>query len=472
MNETQKSVRPFGLRDKIGYMFGDFGNDFTFIFASSFLMVFYTKVLGIDSKLVGIMFVIARLLDAFTDVGMGRIVDKCNPRSDGKFRPWIRRMCGPVAIFSFLMYQSSLAGASMNVKIVYMFVTYLLWGSIFYTSINIPYGSMASAISGEPSDRTGLSTFRGIGASLAGLFIGVGAPLVIYTKDEAGNQIVNAPAFTLIAGVFSVLAIICYLLCYYMTLERVHISASQSGQSVTFAQTMKATFTNRALLAIIGAAIGLLLSQLLVQSMNNYLYADYFNDIRPLAISSVINTGFALVIAGITSPLSKKYGKKELAVVGTFFSGILYFILYFLKIQNPWVFVILSSIGFIGVNFFNMIIWANITDVIDYQEVVTGKREDGIVYSVYSFARKVGQALAGGTAGWALAAIGYQETATVQTKQVVQGLYLVDTLIPAILFFLVAMILAFFYPLTKKMVEENTQILKERHNGGNHGVSN
>mgnify|MGYP002508114143 CR=1 FL=1 len=104
-----------------------------------------------------------------------------------------------------------------------------------------------------------------------------------------------------------------------------------------------------------------------------------------------------LVIAGITSPLSKKYGKKELAVVGTFFSGILYFILYFLKIQNPWVFVILSSIGFIGVNFFNMIIWANITDVIDYQEVVTGKREDGIVYSVYSFARKVGLALAGGT---------------------------------------------------------------------------
>ena len=57
----------------------------------------------------------------------GRIVDKCKPRSDGKFRPWIRRMCGPVAIFSFLMYQSSLAGASMNVKIVYMFVTYLLW---------------------------------------------------------------------------------------------------------------------------------------------------------------------------------------------------------------------------------------------------------------------------------------------------------------------------------------------------------
>lgn len=463
MNETQKSVRPFGLRDKIGYMFGDFGNDFTFIFASSFLMVFYTKVLGIDSKLVGVMFVIARLLDAFTDVGMGRIVDKCKSRPDGKFRPWIRRMCAPVAIFSFLMYQSSLASAPMNLKIIYMFVTYLLWGSIFYTSINIPYGSMASVISPNPEDRTGLSTFRGIGASLAGLFIGVGAPLVIYTKDEAGNQIVNAPAFPLIAGIFSILSIVCYLLCYYMTTERVHITHSSSAQSVTFGQTMKATFTNRALLAIIGAAIGLLLSQLLVQSMNNYLYADYFNDVRPLAISSVLNTVLALLIAGITTPLSKKYGKKELAVAGTLFSGILYLILYFLKIENPWIFVILSGIGFIGVNLFNMIIWANITDVIDYQEVITGKREDGIVYSVYSFARKVGQALAGGTAGWALSAIGYQEMAAVQTNQVVEGLYLVDTLIPAILFFLVAAILAFFYPLTKKMVEENTQILKGKH---------
>ena len=142
--DREKTVRPFGWRDKVGYMFGDFGNDFTFLFASTFLMIFYTKVLGISMGLVGTLFLTARCIDAFTDVTMGRIVDRMHPKKDGRFRPWLRRMCAPVAISSFLMYQSSLAGASMTVKVIYMFVTYILWGSIFYTSINIPYGSMAS----------------------------------------------------------------------------------------------------------------------------------------------------------------------------------------------------------------------------------------------------------------------------------------------------------------------------------------
>ena len=155
----QKQVKPFGLSDKIGYLFGDFGNDFTFIFASTFLMVFYMKVLGIPGAAVGTLFLIARVVDAFTDVTMGRIVDVCKPGKDGRFKQWIRRMAGPVAIASFLMYQSSLAGASMTVKIVYMYVTYLLWGSICYTGINIPYGSMASAITEKPEERTALSTF-------------------------------------------------------------------------------------------------------------------------------------------------------------------------------------------------------------------------------------------------------------------------------------------------------------------------
>ena len=175
-------VRDFGRRDKIGYMFGDFGNDFTFIFASSFLMVFYTKVLGISGGMVGTLFLVARFVDAFTDVTMGRIVDAAPPARDGKFRCWIRRMCGPVALSSFLMYQTAMAQASMPWKIVYMYVTYLLWGSIFYTSINIPYGSMASAITTEASERTALSTSRSIGATLAGLVIGIVTPLFLHDR--------------------------------------------------------------------------------------------------------------------------------------------------------------------------------------------------------------------------------------------------------------------------------------------------
>ena len=184
MNE-KNNARPFGIRDKIGYMFGDFGNDFTFIFASSFLMVFYTKVLGISGAMVGTLFLLARVVDAFTDITMGRIVDSVKPSRDGRFRCWLRRMCGPVAIASFLMYQGGMAGAPMTLKIVYMYVTYLLWGSVFYTSINIPYGSMASAITEKPDERTALSTFRTVGATLAGLVIGIVLAMLLYRKPKA-----------------------------------------------------------------------------------------------------------------------------------------------------------------------------------------------------------------------------------------------------------------------------------------------
>lgn len=464
METNHNSAKPFGMRDKLGYMFGDFGNDFTFIFASSFLMVFYTKVLGISGAAVGTLFLVARFVDAFTDVTMGRIVDSARPGRDGKFRCWIRRMCGPVAIASFLMYQSAMVNASMGLKIVYMYVTYLLWGSIFYTSINIPYGSMASAITSEPNERTALSTFRSIGATLAGLVIGVVTPMFIYTTDADGNQLVRGGAtFTIVAGVFSVLAVLCYLICYKLTTERVKVEKDPNARKISLLETFGAIFKSRALLGIIGAAIFLLLSQLLIQTLNNYIYPEYFKNARGISIFTLVSTFvMLLVVAPLSVPISKKIGKKEGSVIGMLLSGGVFALMYFLHIQNMWVFMILSAVGFLGLGFFNTVIWANITDVIDDQEVKTGQREDGTVYAVYSFARKVGQALAGGVGGWALSIIGYESAAKVQSEAVIQGLYTTATIIPAIGFFIVALLLWFVYPLSRKKVDENVKTLKAK----------
>lgn len=464
MRTNNNANAPFGMRDKIGYMFGDFGNDFTFIFASSFLMVFYTKVLGISGGMVGTLFLVARFVDAFTDVTMGRIVDRMPPAPDGKFRCWLRRMCGPVALSSFLMYQTAMTGASMTWKIIYMYVTYLLWGSVFYTSINIPYGSMASSITAESDERTALSTFRSIGATLAGLVIGVVTPLFLYTKDANGNQVVRGGAtFTIVAGVFSVCAVICYIVCYRLTTERVAVEKDVDAKDVTLAATFTAIFKSRALLGIISAAIFLLLSQLLITTMNNYIYPDYFGNAGGISIFTLLSTALMLVVvAPLGVPISRRFGKKEASVAGMLLSGVVFTLMYFLHLRNMWLFLGLSIIGYLGLGFFNTVIWANITDVIDNQEVVTGHREDGTVYAVYSFARKVGQALAGGVGGWALEVIGYESAAAVQTGAVLNGLYATATIVPAIGFFVVAVMLWFVYPLNKTKVEENAAILKNR----------
>lgn len=460
-NSTDSS---FGIRDKIGYMFGDFGNDFTFIFASSFLMVFYTKVLGISGGMVGTLFLVARFVDAFTDVTMGRIVDAMPPARDGKFRCWLRRMCGPVALSSFLMYQTAMAGASMTWKIIYMYVTYLLWGSVFYTSINIPYGSMASAITAEPDGRTALSTFRSIGATLAGLVIGVVTPIFLYTTDANGNQVVRGGAtFTIVAGVFSVCAVICYLICYKLTTERVAVERDVNAKSITLAATFQAILKSRALLGIIGAAIFLLLSQLLINTMNNYIYPDYFENAGGISIFTLLSTlVMLLVVAPLSVPIAKRFGKKEASVAGMLLSGAVFALMYFLHIRSMWLFLGLSIVGYLGLGFFNTVIWANITDVIDDQEVRMGQREDGTVYAVYSFARKAGQALAGGIGGWALEIIGYESAATVQNGAVLDGLYTTATIVPALGFFAVALLMWFVYPLDKKKVEENVALLKSK----------
>lgn len=466
-SKNNTTAKPFGIRDKVGYMFGDFGNDFTFIFASSFLMVFYTKVLGISGAAVGTLFLVARCVDAVTDITMGRIVDSCKPQKDGRFRPWIRRMCGPVAIAAFLMYQSGMAGAPMGLKMVYMYVTYLLWGSVFYTSINIPYGSMASAISSDPDERTSLSTFRSIGATLASLVIGVGAPLLIYVKDADGNQIVQGGRFTVIAGVFSVLAVVCYILCYKLTTERVKVETKVNTERAGFGKTVASLFKNRALMAIIGAAIMLLLTQILSQTMNAYLFADYFKSAGALSTMNLIGTALGLALAPAIQPIAKRFGKKEAASVATFIAGACYLVLFFLRVQDVKIYIFLAAIALIGQTFFNMVIWANITDVIDYQEVLMHQRDDGTVYAVYSFARKIGQALAGGLGGYALAVIGYDSLAKVQTESVKHGIYTVSTIVPAVCFIAVALILAFWYPLNKKKVAENVAELQNRKAAGN-----
>lgn len=462
MKDTSAHVRLFGIRDKIGYMFGNLGNDFMFTFASVFLMVFYTKVLGIGSGVVGVLFVIARFLDAFTDITMGRIADRMKPKKDGKFKPWIRRMCGPVAFVSFLMYQSAVAQVPMGVRITYMFVTYLLWGSIFYTAINVPYGSMASVLSPEADDRAALSTWRSVGSVIANLIVGVGAPLLIYTTDAAGNQIVKGERFTLIAGLFAITSLVCYVICYILTTERVRVKEEEQRNIPGLTDTMKGLVTGRALVGIILATIFVLAAQLLNQSVNQFLFIDYFKNKNGVALMSAVSMLPSFLLAPFAVPLSKRFGKREVGIFGCICGAVSCYLLFFLRTTSMWVYIFINVLGFLGFGVFNLIMWAFITDVIDDLEVKRGTREDGTVYGAYSFARKIGQAVAGGLGGFSLAFVGYSEELQVQSATVIEGIYNIATLLPAILYTLVALCLLFLYPLSKHKVEENIAILKKR----------
>lgn len=455
--------RPFGIKDKVGYLFGDFGNDFTFILSSSFLLKFYTDVMGVAPWIVGLVITIARFVDAFTDVTMGRIADRSPASINGKFKPWIRRMAAPVAISSFLIYQSAFADSAMWFKITWLVVTYILWGSIFYTSINIPYGSMASSISENPADRQSLSTFRTMGSTLAGVIVGAGIPLFAYDK-VGNNTVLNGPRFTLIAGVFSILAIICYMICFSLTTERVYESSSRKKQE-SVGVMLKNAFSNRALISIVIGSVVMLLSQLTLQSMSNYIYPNYYGNVTAQSVSTIGMMGGMIIAAILAKPLASKFGKAEISAASSLLAAIVCILLFAIRPHNVWIYVIINAVSWIGLGVFSMVSWAIITDVIDDAELRFGRREDGTIYAMYSFARKLGQAASAGLTGVLLSAIGYSDKTAFESN-VLRGIYDISTLVPALGFSMLSLILWFWYPLHKRKVDENVHLLKLKHKKG------
>lgn len=461
-----RSVRPFGLRDKIGYMFGDFGNDFSFILQMMFFMVFYTNVIGINPAHVGTLFLVARIIDGFTDVAVGRFLDTRKPGPKGKFRPWILRGAIPVAASSALMYMMFVEDWSYTGKLVWMCASYMLWGAVCYTFVNIPYGSMASLISDRPEDRAALSVFRSTGAQLAILVIQVALPLIVYVQAAgAAKPVLDGNRLMWAAIVMSALAVVWYALCYFNTVERVpaQVKTADEAGGEGFGKMLKSVGSNRALLGLILAAILLLLGNLLASQMTAYLWLEYFQNGRLQSVAGFAGMVPPLLLIFIAPWLARRYGKKEVGVVATLACGALNIVMFFLPLQEqPIAFIVLFALAQFTLAIFNFLVWAFIVDVIDYEEIRSGSRDDATVYALYSWSRKLGQALAGGLAGWALGWIGYVRSDQAQPESVQTGIYALATLIPGILFVGVALALLFVYPLGKKQVEENAATLAAR----------
>ena len=467
-------MKKFGIRDKIGYMFGDFGNDFFFVSVGTFLTVFYTDVLGIDGAIIGLLFLVARVWDAFTDVAMGRIVDTVNPAKDGKFRPWIRRMAVPLVISGVILFLP-VTGLSYSMKIAFAVITYIIYG-LMYTAINIPYGSMAAAITDDPAQRASLSTFRNIGSSISSALVNTLIPLVAFvtvvTAKGEEVEVIDGTRLFIIMVIFGVCALVCYYFCHKLCTERIESKVmtkqEQKEKNTTGLKiALKGIVHNRPLIALLACAIVLLLSQQIVGSMNTYVYKDYFHESGLLSIAGLLMTIGTFACAPFVSTIVRKWGKKESIIFASSLAAFFYILLGILHVSNVWVYLALSMCATFGAAYFNTVVWAVVLDVIDYQEYETGQRDDATVYAVYSFSRKVGQALAGGLGGISLSLVGYISSTAghnvVQSTATVNNIYNVATFLPGVTYLLIAVIMFFGYPLTKrKLAELNVALAKRR----------
>jgi len=435
-------VRKFGRRDKIGYMFGDIGNDLFFALIGGYLMLFYTDIYGISAAAAGMILLVARVLDAIFDVAWGAYIDSKPVGPRGKFRPYLLFSALPVTAFGILTFTHFPVQESW--KVVVASAAYIMWG-LCYSTINIPYGSLASVMTSDPEERTALSTFRTLGAIIANVFIMIAAPMIIFSA----GKIPTAQGFIIIAVICAVMANLFYFGSYRLTVERIK-TVKQTQHKINLIRSIKGLSKNRALLGLMLASFGFLVSFMTVNALTPYLFKDYFHATNLIALSGLIGLGSSLVAMPIISPLAKRYGKKETAVFGLILAFAVNTLMFLLPITNPYVYMALNSLSGFGLAFLNVLIWALVSDCIDNQERITGNREEGTVYSVYSLVRKIGQAAAGGIGGFALVAVGYNSGLSEQSANVAHGIKSIITLVPALGALTALASIYWIYDLTKK----------------------
>jgi len=467
MTVNTNYTREFGMRDKFGYAFGDFANCLTFTLCSMFFLKFYQEVVGISPAIIGAFMMGCKFFDAFTDVFMGEICDRSKPTKKGRFAPWMLRFSGPVCLAAFLMFAPWVVNWSMPGKIFWMFFTYIFYGSICYTGVNIPYGSMASAISSSPKDRTELSNFRAIGSTIGGTTIGVVLPMLAFDKISDTKTVLNGTKVMWITIVLAALAFVLYLLCYFLCTERVKIK--NKVEKFSMKKVFQTWFKSKSVLVVIIATIVCITAVTYMDSMKTYIYVNIYNAPKMQSLSTFTNFGITLLLSAVMLPLTIRFGRKALVVFGTIlFAGALFLasgLTY--NHVNAWTFYGIYSVAFIGNAIFNLVCWAMVGDIIDEAEITNKRREDGSIYGAYSFSRKMGQALASGLSGLLLTLVGIKGKDVIYTPALKSKLFTAATIVPAILFLATGLIFLFLYPLNKQKVNENAEFLKQVHKSTN-----
>lgn len=456
MNNT----RPFSMKDKIGYTLGDLGCCCTEQFRSMYLAIFYTLVLKVDPVHVGILMLITKFWDAINDPIIGALVDRHEDKGKGKFLPWIRLFAFPTAVLCILGFVN-VGNFAYGARLAYMFISYVAY-EIMYTCVNVPFGSLSSVMTDDVNQRTDLSRYRSLGGTIFMTVIVIAGPLFLYKDNQPVPQ-----NFLIMAAICAIIGFICLMITSSWCKERVTLAPVQKAETekLSYLQIIKEISKNRALLGVMLSSFIGIVGAGMVNALNTYLFKDYFGNVTVMAVSGMLSVLWSLIAFIGTKFVAKKFGKKEWIMYSASFSILVFAVLFLFPLKNPMVFIVINGICYLGVSGFQVLVWALVNDAIDYQELCTGQRNEGIVYSSYTFFRKLANAVSGSMGSFALAIAGFEVTATEQSAAFAGNLWKTYTGIYVVCYLLAVLVLRFVYPLTKAKTEEMLAELAAKHKG-------
>ncbi|WP_448903823.1 MFS transporter [Eubacterium sp.] len=445
-----KEVRPFGMRDKIGYGLGDFGCNMSFAFINNYLMVFYVTCMGIKAKHFAVIILLAKIFDAINDPIIGGICDASKPGKDGKFKPWIKWASLPLLVSSILMFIYA-PNAPYALKIAMCLGLYCVW-SVAYTSVNVPYGSMQSVITTQSDERSSLSTWRSVGAMFAQIPVMILLPKLVYdskTSNPRGN------VFIYIVGVMGLIGFVSFILLRKLTTERVEPTVNNE-QKFNYFKTLASFFKNKPMMGVTISSVAYLALMMTVTNSMQYVFMCYFKNTKIIPIATIIAglpIGLGIVI---TKPLLKKFTKKQLCTYPFAISAVAAGIATFVRFDNPYVWIAFIGVSMFGTCFYLTLMWALVADCIDYQEEKTGRREEGSIYATYSLFRKIAQGVGASIIALSLDLTGYSEKldALSQAEGVPEKIYIMTGALPLIGALICLFSMHFLYNIKDKKSEE------------------
>ena len=448
-----------GFKNYFGYTMCDFANNLAFGVMGSYLSVYCSDILGISGLTITAILIAARIWDAINDPIMGFLVQNKKPGKYGKYRPFIIYGGYPLALVAVLVFTR--VSDNLLVSTIWVAAMYILYGMI-YTVLLVPYGSLASVMTTDDGERSILSICRAIGGGFGNLpsFI---FPVCVMVAGADHNQM---DAGRLLIGmiVIAIAMVVLYTIAFLNTKEQV--VAEAIPEKVNILSTIKGLLANKAfvIMSLLGCLV--IAVQMYLSTVNLYLFKDYFNNSSLNTIYMAVSYLPMIIMMPFTGKILKRIGKKEFCVASLAVSAVASFLSYVLHIgsENATLFLVLAFFINAGIGFIVLEVWAMAADVIDHQEWISGKREEAADYAIFTFMRKIGQALAA-LAPWFVGLAGYDSSlagsGVSQGQAVLDRMYGVATLVPFIAITLM-LVLAIFYPLNKATMDRMHAELRER----------
>ena len=436
---TTNFPRTTTLRNKFGYALGDVGNNFLFDMGQLYLLKYYTDVLQLPSALAGTVFLVAKIWDAFMDMGVGTWIDnRQNIGPRGKYRPFLLWAAIPLALL--LIANFSIPNFSVTGKMLWAYLAYMVFGTCYSIS-NVPFGSMIPTMTRNSQERAELASFRQAGSNLGLMLATIGfMPIVnLLPTDKSGYLVA-------VVG-FAVIGVLCQWGAYANIREVYTQPAKPKATKADIQKSFRALLKNRPLVTLCLVNLFTFSAFNLKLTVQVYYCQYILKDTTAESWLGVFSIGMVFVAVALVPLLTKIFDKKTVYVLGCLIWAVAD-ILGFFFANSTVMLVILTSIAYLGDGFTSALNWALVSDCVEYGEWQSGIRSEGMVYSAFTYFRKLSQAIAGFVPGLVLTWVGYVPNQT-QTATALLGIRGLMFFYSAGMAILTIVVMHYLYPLTE-----------------------